>query len=86
MDRRKFIRMRVAGLTVIGYRLGCETSSDVIGIKISGAGKRISESEREQSINYVVTQGNVHCVTLGLESESQMYYAIEWIMRNAQNI
>jgi predicted aldo/keto reductase-like oxidoreductase len=58
----------------------------VIGMKIFGEGKHISENEREQSINYVVTQGNVHCVTLGLESESQMDDAIERVMRNVKSI
>jgi predicted aldo/keto reductase-like oxidoreductase len=59
-----------------------ENGKGVIGFKIFGEGKQISENEREQSINFVVTQGNVHCVTLGLESESQLDDAVERVMRN----
>jgi hypothetical protein len=39
-----------------------------------------SENGREQSINYVVTQGNVHCVTLGLGSQPDD--AVERIIYN----
>ncbi|MDR1340482.1 MAG: aldo/keto reductase [Prevotellaceae bacterium] len=59
-----------------------ENGKGVTGMKIFGEGKHISENEREQSINFVVTQGNVHCVTLGLESESQLDDAVERVMRN----
>jgi predicted aldo/keto reductase-like oxidoreductase len=59
-----------------------ENGKGVIGMKIFGEGKHISENEREQSIKYVVTQGNIHCMTLGLESESQLDDAVERVMRN----
>jgi hypothetical protein len=58
----------------------------VAGLRVIGSGLSISGNERKQSINYVVTQGNVHCVTFGLESESQMDDAIERVMCNVKNI
>jgi predicted aldo/keto reductase-like oxidoreductase len=61
-----------------------ENGKGVIGMKIFGEGKHISENEREQSIKFVVTQGNVHCVTLGLESGSQLDDAVERVMRNTK--
>jgi predicted aldo/keto reductase-like oxidoreductase len=61
-----------------------ENGKGVIGMKIFGEGKHISENEREQSIKFVVTQGNIHCVTLGLESESQLDDAVERVMRNTK--
>jgi predicted aldo/keto reductase-like oxidoreductase len=59
-----------------------QNGKGVIGMKIFGEGKHVSDNKREQSIKYVVTQGNVHCITLGLESESQMDDAVERVMRN----
>ncbi|MDR2287168.1 MAG: aldo/keto reductase [Prevotellaceae bacterium] len=61
-----------------------QNGKGIIGMKIFGEGKHVSDNEREQSIKYVVTQGNVHCVTLGLESESQMDDAVERVMRNVK--
>ncbi len=55
----------------------------VIGMKIFGEGKFVKDEEREQSIRYALTQGNIHCMTLGLESIAQMDDAIERVMRSA---
>lgn len=55
----------------------------IIGMKIFGNGDNTSEEERERSIRYAVKSGNVHCLTLGLESTAQMDDAIERVMRNA---
>jgi predicted aldo/keto reductase-like oxidoreductase len=53
----------------------------VVGMKIFGEGKHITDNERQQSIEFALTKGNIHCMTLGLESEAQMDDAIERVMR-----
>lgn len=55
-----------------------------IGMKIFGEGKHVSDAERERSIRFAVTESNLHCMTLGLESIAQMNDAIERVMRNAR--
>ena len=55
----------------------------VIGMKIFGEGKHVADDEREQSIRFALTEGNLHCMTLGLEAIAQMDDAIERVMRNA---
>ena len=52
----------------------------VIGMKIFGEGKHVEEHEREKSIHYAFTEGNVHCVTLGTETIDQMDDAIGRVM------
>jgi len=54
----------------------------VIGMKIFGEGKNVTENERKQSIKFALTEGNIHCMTLGLESIAQMDDAIEKVMKN----
>ena len=56
----------------------------VIGMKIFDEGKHVSDAERERSIRFAVTESNLHCMTLGLESIVQMDDAIERVMRNAK--
>lgn len=56
----------------------------VIAMKIFGEGTNVTEPEREQSIRFALTEGNIHCMTLGLESLEQMDDAIERVMRNAK--
>jgi predicted aldo/keto reductase-like oxidoreductase len=53
----------------------------VIGMKIFGEGKHVSDEERQRSISYALTQGNIHGMTLGMESESQIDDAVERVMR-----
>lgn len=53
----------------------------VIGMKIFGEGKHVSDEEREQSIRFALTKGHIHCMTLGLESTEQMDDAVERVMR-----
>ena len=53
----------------------------VIGMKIFGEGKHITDDERQRSIKYAFTEGNIHCMTLGLESNAQMDDAIERVMK-----
>lgn len=63
-----------------------EKGKGIIGMKIFGEGKHISDEERERSIRYAVGQSNLHCMTLGLESVAQMDDAIERVMRNASKV
>jgi aryl-alcohol dehydrogenase-like predicted oxidoreductase len=55
----------------------------VIGMKIFGEGKHVTDDEREQSIRFALTEGNVHCITLGLTSTAQMDDAIRRVMQTA---
>jgi aryl-alcohol dehydrogenase-like predicted oxidoreductase len=52
----------------------------IIGMKIFGEGKHVQDDEREKSIRYAFKEGNVHCVTLGMESIEQMDDAIKRVM------
>lgn len=56
----------------------------VIGMKIFGEGKNVSDDERERSIKFAVTEGNIDCMTLGLESIGQMDDAISRVMRHVK--
>lgn len=52
----------------------------VIAMKIFGEGKHVTDDEREKSFRFALTQGNIHCMTLGLESTEQMDDAIERVL------
>ena len=58
-----------------------EKGIGVIGMKIFGEGKHVSDSEREQSIKYALSTGNTHCMTLGMESVAHVDDAVEMVMR-----
>jgi aryl-alcohol dehydrogenase-like predicted oxidoreductase len=58
-----------------------ENGKGLIAMKVFGEGTHVSDAEREQSIRYIVRQANVHCMTLGLESESQMDDAAHRVMQ-----
>ena len=60
-----------------------QNGKGVIAMKIFGEGKNVTDQEREQSIQFAVTQANIHCMTLGCESIAQMDDAIERVMRHA---
>ena len=53
----------------------------IIGMKVFGEGQNVTDDERQQSLQYVLTEGNTHCMTLGMESEAQMDDAIERVMK-----
>jgi len=57
----------------------------VIGMKVFGMGDLIQEEQREKSLNYVIKSGNVHCMTLGLESRQQVDDAVSRVMRIANS-
>jgi predicted aldo/keto reductase-like oxidoreductase len=58
-----------------------QNGKGIIAMKVFGEGTHVTDSEREESIKFVVHEGNVHCMTLGLESEAQMDDAIARTMR-----
>jgi aryl-alcohol dehydrogenase-like predicted oxidoreductase len=53
----------------------------IIGMKIFGEGKHVKDEEREESIKFGFTKGNIHCMTLGMESIQHIDDAIERVMR-----
>lgn len=55
----------------------------IIGMKIFGEGRHVSDEEREQSIRFALTEGNIHCMTLGMESVAHVDDAVERVMRLA---
>jgi aryl-alcohol dehydrogenase-like predicted oxidoreductase len=57
----------------------------VIGMKVFGMGDLIKEDQREASLQYVIKSGNVHCMTLGLESREQVDDAVSRVMRIAKS-
>lgn len=52
----------------------------VIGMKIFGEGRHISESEREESLKFALAESNIHCMTLGLESIAQVDDSVDRVM------
>lgn len=60
-----------------------EKEIGVIGMKIFGEGSHVSDSEREQSIQFALTGAQVHCMTLGMESTVHVDDAVERVMRLA---
>ena len=57
----------------------------VIGMKVFGMGDLVKDDQREKSLNYVIKSGNVHCMTLGLESKEQIDDAVNRVMRIANS-
>jgi aryl-alcohol dehydrogenase-like predicted oxidoreductase len=53
----------------------------VIGMKIFGEGRNVSVEEREQSFKFALTEGNIHCMTLGMESIDQVDDAVNRVMK-----
>ena len=53
----------------------------VMGMKIFGNGNNTSDEEREKSLNYAIGSGNIHCMTLGLESKEQVDDAVNRVTR-----
>lgn len=53
----------------------------IIGMKIFGEGKNTSDEEREQSLNFAIKESNIHCMTIGLESISQIDDLVERVTR-----
>ena len=53
----------------------------IIGMKIFGEGKHVTDPERQQSLEFAINEGNVHCMTIGFEAESQIDDAVERVMK-----
>ena len=53
----------------------------VIGMKIFGEGRHVTEPERERSIRHAIHETRVDAMTLGLQSIAQMDDAIDRVMR-----
>lgn len=60
-----------------------KSGKGIIGMKIYGEGKLISEEQRENSLNYVLGSRNIDCMTIGMNSTEQIDDAINRIMRLA---
>lgn len=61
--------------------LARKNGKGVLGMKIFGCGELIKEEEREKSLNFVLKSGNVHSMTIGVESPEQIDDNISRIMR-----
>jgi aryl-alcohol dehydrogenase-like predicted oxidoreductase len=53
----------------------------IIGMKIFGEGTNATEEERERSLRFAFSEGNVHCTTLGTETISQLDDAADRVAR-----
>jgi 1-deoxyxylulose-5-phosphate synthase len=53
----------------------------VIGMKIFGNGDNTSDEERERSLKFALGSPHIHCMTLGLESISQIDDAVSRVTR-----
>lgn len=49
-----------------------DNGKGVIGMKIFGEGKNISDAEREESLRFAIQKAHMHCMTIGLESLEQV--------------
>lgn len=49
-----------------------QNGKGIIGMKIFGEGKHVTDEERERSLEFAIKKANIHCMTIGLESESQI--------------
>jgi len=53
----------------------------IIAMKVFGEGKHVADDEREQSIKFVLSEGNVSCMTLGMTSTAQIDDAVSRVVR-----
>lgn len=58
-----------------------ENGKGIIGMKIFGCGELTKEDQRQKSLEYVITSGNVDCMTIGMESIEQVNDNVERIMK-----
>jgi predicted aldo/keto reductase-like oxidoreductase len=62
-----------------------QNGKGVIGMKIFGEGRNVTDPEREQSIQFAMTQASMDCMTLGFESIAQMDDAISKVMQRVRS-
>ncbi len=67
--------------TLEAIELARKNGKGVIGMKIFGEGRHVTESEREQSIRYAIRESGIHSMTIGFESIAQMDDAIRRVAR-----
>ena len=65
--------------------LAKKNGKGVMGMKIFGCGDLVKEDEREKSLNFVLKSGNVHCMTIGMESPAQVDDTVARVMRIAKS-
>jgi aryl-alcohol dehydrogenase-like predicted oxidoreductase len=53
----------------------------VVGMKIFGEGRNVTEPEREESIRHAIHDAKVHAMTIGLQTIAQMDDAIDRVAR-----
>ncbi|MDR1937893.1 MAG: aldo/keto reductase [Tannerellaceae bacterium] len=56
----------------------------IIGMKIFGEGTNVTEEERERSLQFAFSEGNVHTTTIGTESIAQLDDAADRVARIAK--
>ncbi len=60
-----------------------ESGKGVIGMKIFGCGGLKTEEERQESLRYVMSSGNVDCMTIGMVNNDEVDDAVERVMHLA---
>jgi predicted aldo/keto reductase-like oxidoreductase len=58
----------------------------VIAMKVFGEGKHVTDGEREKSLKFIVEESNVHCMTLGMPSETQIDDAVARVVRLTKSL
>jgi predicted aldo/keto reductase-like oxidoreductase len=53
----------------------------IIAMKVFGEGKHVTDDEREKSLKFIIEESNVHCMTLGISSETQIDDAVARVVR-----
>ena len=63
-----------------------DSGKGIIGMKIFGEGKLVTESQREKSLQYVMGSKNVDCMTIGMINAEQVEDAVTRVMRIAKSV
>ena len=63
-----------------------DSGKGIIGMKIFGEGKLVEETQREQSLKYVMGSKNVDCMTIGMTTTEQVEDAVSRVMRIAGTV
>ncbi len=62
-----------------------DNGKGIVGMKIFGEGRHVTEPEREESIRHAFHDARVHAMTIGTESISQIDDAVERVVRLSAN-
>ncbi len=63
--------------------LARDNGKGLVGMKIFGEGRHVTEPEREKSLRYAIHESGLHTMTLGIETVPQMDDAVGRVMRIA---